>query len=78
MAQLPLALALADHASFATFVAGQNGAALEHVRSIATVPADTVWVWGAQSTGKTHLLQAACRAAGVVRPWFPSPGQDGS
>lgn len=64
MAQLPLALVLADHASFATFVAGQNGTALEHVRSVATVGADTVWVWGAKSTGKTHLLQAACRVAG--------------
>lgn len=64
MAQLPLALALAEHASFATFVAGQNRTALEHVRSIAKVRADTVWVWGARSTGKTHLLQAACRAAG--------------
>lgn len=63
MAQLPLALALADHASFDTFVAGGNATAVEHVRSLAGGGADTVWVWGAAGAGKSHLLQAACRAA---------------
>lgn len=63
MAQLPLALALADHASFETFVAGNNAAAVEHVRSLARGHADTVWLWGGDGTGKTHLLQAACREA---------------
>lgn len=63
MAQLPLALALADHASFDTFVGDANKAALEQVRSLAQGGAETVWVWGAQGVGKSHLLQAACRAA---------------
>lgn len=63
MAQLPLALALPDHASFATFVAGANGVAVEHVASAARGRADTLWLWGARGVGKTHLLQAACRAA---------------
>mgnify|MGYP003576258978 FL=1 len=63
MAQLPLALALKDHASFATFVAGSNAAAVEHVSSLARGRADTVWLWGAEGAGKTHLLQAACREA---------------
>ena len=61
MAQLPLALALADHASFETFV-GNSTAAL-HVRNLAHGGADTVWLWGAAGAGKSHLLQAACRAA---------------
>jgi DnaA family protein len=61
--QLPLQLTLADHASFETFVAGNNPTAVEHVRSAAHGSADTLWLWGALGTGKTHLLQAACRAA---------------
>ena len=63
MAQLPLALALEDYASFETFVSGGNGAAVEHARSVALGRADTVWFWGGRGTGKSHLLQAACRAA---------------
>jgi len=64
LAQLPLALALADHASFATFVPGRNGAVVEHLRNVAVGRGETVWLWGASGSGKTHLLQAACRAAG--------------
>jgi DnaA family protein len=63
LAQLPLALTLADHASFATFVRGSNGTAVEHVHALAQGRADTVWLWGATGAGKSHLLQAACRAA---------------
>jgi DnaA family protein len=63
LAQLPLALALDDHASFGTFVSGGNVAAVEHLRSLAAGGADTVWLWGAAGAGKSHLLQAACRAA---------------
>ena len=62
MAQLPLALALADHASFETFVPGRNAAAVQHVRALAGRGADTIWLWGAEGAGKTHLMQAACRA----------------
>ena len=63
MAQLPLELALADHASFDTFVAGSNAAAVEHARSLAQGRPDSVWVWGGDGAGKTHILQAACREA---------------
>jgi DnaA family protein len=63
LAQLPLALSLADHASFATFVRGNNGAAVEHAHALAEGCADTLWLWGAAGWGKSHLLQAACRAA---------------
>ena len=63
MAQLPLALVLADHASFETFVDGSNAAGVDHVRSLAQGRADTVWLWGGDGAGKTHLLQAACRQA---------------
>lgn len=61
--QLPLALALAAHASFGTFVAGRAAAAVEHARQLARGGGDTLWLWGPRASGKTHLLQAACRAA---------------
>jgi DnaA family protein len=63
LAQLPLALAIADHASFGTFVNGDNTPAVEHLRSLANGDAGTVWLWGGVGVGKSHLLQAACRAA---------------
>jgi DnaA family protein len=66
VAQLPLNLQLADHASFATFVSGSNATAVEHVCSLAEGAADTVWLWGAGGAGKSHLLQAACRAASAA------------
>ncbi|MDX1563238.1 MAG: DnaA/Hda family protein, partial [Gammaproteobacteria bacterium] len=65
MAQLPLELRLDRHASFASFVAGDNRPAVEHVRAVALGERrEIVWLWGAPSTGKTHLLTAACHAAG--------------
>ena len=66
MAQLPLALALADYLSFETFVSGGNAAAVEHVRSLAAGAGETVWLWGGAGAGKSHLLQAACRAASAA------------
>jgi DnaA family protein len=66
LAQLPLELTLDDYASFATFVGGSNAAAVEHVRSLGDGAGDTVWLWGGQGAGKSHLLQAACRAAAAA------------
>jgi DnaA family protein len=64
MAQLPLALELKPHASFASLIAGPNGAAIEHVRRVAAGRRrESVWIFGAPHTGKSHLLAAACRAA---------------
>jgi DnaA family protein len=63
LAQLPLASALGDYATFATFVPGGNTAAVRHVTAVTAGAPDTLWLWGAAGCGKTHLLQAACRAA---------------
>jgi DnaA family protein len=69
MAQLPLALSLKAHAAFASFVAGPNGGAVEHVRAVARGErAESVWLFGPRRSGKTHLLTAACREAGE-RDW---------
>jgi len=63
LAQLPLELALADHASLDTFAGGANAAVVEHVRSLAQGGTGTIWLFGGSRVGKSHLLQAACRAA---------------
>lgn len=68
MRQLPLGVRLQDRAVFASFLAGGNLQALEHARALASAAADGVaWFCGAAGTGKTHLLQAACAAAGETR-----------
>jgi DnaA family protein len=64
MAQLPLALHLATHAVFETFVGGGNGAALAHVEALASgTIGGAIWLSGSSGSGKSHVLQAACRAA---------------
>jgi DnaA family protein len=63
MGQLPLALALSNHARFETYVVGANAAAVAHIRSVANEGAAALWVSGPAASGKTHLLQAACRSA---------------
>ncbi len=62
-AQLALPLSLEAHAAFDTLVEGPNAAAIAHVRTIAASGGGLVWVWGGTGSGKSHLLQAACRAA---------------
>jgi DnaA family protein len=61
---MPLPLRLDKHALFSAFVAGANASALAHVAAVAERKRkDIVWLWGPPSSGKTHLLQAACRVA---------------
>jgi DnaA-homolog protein len=62
MEQLPLRVRLRDSARFASFVPGDNVEACA-VLADARGPR-VVWLWGRAGTGKTHLLQAACAAAG--------------
>jgi DnaA family protein len=65
MRQLPLGVRLPDRAVFASFLAGRNLQAVEHVRALASGASGGVaWLAGATGAGKTHLLQAACAAAG--------------
>jgi len=64
MEQLPLRMRLRESARFASFIAGSNEqacAALQGARPAAPL---AVWLWGRAGTGKSHLLQAACAAAG--------------
>lgn len=57
MRQIPLAIGTDPARSFESFVTGQNGLALAHLRRIAQQAAP-VFLWGASGTGKSHLLQA--------------------
>jgi DnaA family protein len=67
LSQLPLALRLEAYARFATFVAGRNGTLVQHLETLAGRPeGGLVWLWGGAACGKSHLLQAACRAAALA------------
>lgn len=68
--QLSLNLRLKDASSFGNFHPGRNREALEQLRASVTktamqtnVVASLLYLWGAEGSGKTHLLQAACRLA---------------
>ncbi len=57
--QLPLGIHLRESASFASFVAGPNAELLAQLQCF---PAQ-LYLHGASGSGKSHLLQATCRAA---------------
>lgn len=64
-AQLPLAVQLRDTASFDTYFPGPNVEAVAALRE-ARLPA---LLFGAEGSGRTHLLQACCREhAGTYLP----------
>lgn len=65
--QLPLALRLNPRATFETFVAGPNGAALDWLRGLTEdAEAPIALLWGPPCSGRSHLLQAACHAADLA------------
>jgi DnaA-homolog protein len=68
--QLALNLRLRDASSFENYFAARNREPVERlqhaVRSLGDAPhspASWLYLWGEPGTGKTHLLEAACRAA---------------
>tara|TARA_R110002096_G_scaffold65006_4_gene158292 strand:- start:18334 stop:19035 length:702 start_codon:yes stop_codon:yes gene_type:complete len=76
MSQLALPLQLADHAVFASFLASGNEALVATLRNIAELPVNErkgegCWIWGAAASGKTHLIQAMCEAAGDRSAYVP-------
>jgi DnaA-homolog protein len=64
MEQLPLRMRLRETARFANFVVGENAQAYAALQGSRPVAPPVVWLWGRAGTGKSHLLQAACAAAG--------------
>ena len=65
MRQLPLGVQLGDSMRFETYAAGANAGAVEALRRLAAGTASApVWIYGPRGTGRSHLLQATCAAAG--------------
>lgn len=65
MSQLALPLRLADHARFNSFLATGNEQVVAFLQDLAKGTVQSgCWIWGASASGKTHLLQAVCAAAG--------------
>ena len=68
MKQLPLKFGLQANAVFDSFWPGPN----EEIVAALKLPAEApLWLWGARGSGKTHLLQAVCAAAGEAAAYFP-------
>ncbi|HEY6482096.1 MAG TPA: DnaA regulatory inactivator Hda [Steroidobacteraceae bacterium] len=64
MQQLPLGVRLMDRATFASFLSARNRQAIEHLLQVSSGEASgTVWICGADGSGKSHLLQAVCARA---------------
>lgn len=62
--QLPLGISLAPGASFEAFFPGPNGFTLELLRAMAAGRGEPqAFLAAAPALGKSHLLQATCRAA---------------
>lgn len=64
--QLALGLNLPDGSSFDNFYAGGNREAVHRLRSLlveSSSPPASIFLSGERASGKSHLLQAACRAA---------------
>lgn len=59
-AQLPLAVQLRDTASFDSYFRGPNAEAVAALRELR----EPVLIYGSVGSGRTHLLQAACRVHG--------------
>jgi len=72
MSQLALPLQLADHAVFTSFLPDGNETLVATLQEIAGGGGGHgCWLWGARSTGKTHLLQAVCDIAGDRSAYIP-------
>jgi DnaA family protein len=72
MSQLALPLQLDDHAVFASYLSTGNETLVATLFDIANgIDKHGCWLWGAASTGKTHLLQAACETAGDRAAYVP-------
>jgi DnaA-homolog protein len=68
MKQLALGVRLRADAVFESFWPGLNGEAVAALQMPNGAP---LWLWGPPGSGKTHLLQAVCAAAGEAAAYFP-------
>jgi DnaA family protein len=66
--QLALGVQLRADAVFDSFWPGPNGEIVAALKKPDPAP---LWLWGPHGSGKTHLLQAVCAAAGEAAAYFP-------
>ncbi len=72
MSQMALPLQLADHAVFTSFLPDGNETLVATLQELAKGGSGHgCWLWGADATGKTHLLQAVCDVAGDRSVYVP-------
>ncbi|MFY9180210.1 MAG: DnaA regulatory inactivator Hda [Venatoribacter sp.] len=65
--QLTLPIGLRDNISFDNFYAGQNAEVIQALKQQWTTAGESfLYLWGSQSSGRTHLLQAACHYADLL------------
>jgi DnaA family protein len=63
--QLPLGITLRDNAAFENYFSGGNGEVMFALQQCAEGKGEQfIYLWGAQGTGKSHLLQAVCKTDG--------------
>jgi DnaA family protein len=60
--QIPLPLEARRESRFEDFIAGPNETTLAAVRRVLGEPGATLFLYGPESSGKTHLLTALCHA----------------
>ena len=78
--QLLLSFEPSGGSTIETFVAADNAVAVQHLQRVcngAGAGNRQLYLWGAASVGKSHLLQAACRAVtarGGRSVWLPLAG----
>ncbi len=68
MRQLLLGVRLRADAVFDSYWPGSNSEVVSALQAPGTAP---LWLWGAHGSGKTHLLQAVCAAAGAAPGGLP-------
>jgi len=72
LSQLALPLKLQDHAVFESFLPAGNEAIVAFLKGVVeNGDGPGGWIWGAGSTGKTHLLQAVCERAADRAQFLP-------
>jgi DnaA family protein len=64
--QLPLNVRLRDGSSFDNYYAPANEEIAVRLRTLVRSGGGAVYLWGEAGSGKTHLLEAACRLAGEI------------
>ena len=67
LSQIPFEFGNVQKNDFTSFVVGKNQALLKFLDIIIKKQEnDCIYIWGSQGTGKTHLLQAACKQADEI------------